>query len=108
MVVIKSIHGKYTIRLFIKVYFTRVQYAAFGSLVKQTESHVIVRFFLRLFLLLLLCRGRTTASGSYGTTGWDRGELLASGSDNLLDVLSVELRHELSKLVTVGLSTNRS
>merc|ERR1712241_526500 len=102
MVVIKSIHGKYTIRLFIKVYFTRVQYAAFGPLVKQTESHVIVRFFLRLFLLLLL------SSGSYGTTGWDRGELLASGSDNLLDVLSVELRHELSKLVTVGLSTNRS
>ena len=43
MVVIKSIHGKYTIRLFIKVYFTRVQYAAFDSLVKQTESHVLLK-----------------------------------------------------------------
>ena len=74
-----------------------VEAGPFGScpnLVEERESHVVVRLLLLGFLLLLLGRGSATggSTGSgYGTTGRNGSKLLATGGNDLGDVLPVEL-----------------
>uniref|UniRef100_A0A7S2T0D8 Uncharacterized protein n=1 Tax=Chloropicon primus TaxID=1764295 RepID=A0A7S2T0D8_9CHLO len=78
-------------------------------LIEERESHVVIRLLL-LGLLLLLLGGSSTSSrgtsGGNGTTSRDGSELLGTGSDHLVDVLSGELLHELGELVVVSLSTD--
>ena len=61
-------------------------------------------------LLLLLCGGirSSGASGSGGgTSGGDGRELLRTGSNELIDVLTLEVLDEGSELLLVGLDTDR-
>ena len=79
---------------------------------EETSGTTEVLFlFLFLFLLLLLLSGGIRSSGASGsgggTSGGDGRELLRTGSNELIDVLTLEVLDEGSELLLVGLDTDR-
>ena len=84
-----------------------------GRSVEQTEAHVII--FLGLWLRLLGSSSggsgvtsRSSSASGRGGSGRDRAELLSSFLDQLLDVLTGELRNHLIDLLVVSIDTNRT
>merc|ERR1719276_666598 len=72
----------------------------FSALVKETEAHVLLR--------LLLGLGLGGGRGGSSTTGRDGRELLAAGSEHLLDVLALQLGQNLGELVGIGVDAGRA
>ncbi|KNE01791.2 hypothetical protein QG37_01132 [Candidozyma auris] len=80
-------------------------------LVEQTEAHVIVRLLGGLFLLLLSSSLRSsTTSGSTRSswsTSWHSRQLLGSLSNQLLDVLAIDLSQQSVNLLVLNLNGDR-
>ena len=78
---------------------------------EETASRHINVLLLFLFLLLLLLSSGGSGSGSSSSSrssssSGDGDELLQSGLDQLLDVLSLKISKELLNLLLLGLSTD--
>merc|ERR1712098_254757 len=84
----------------VKKYFVR--------LVEKTETHILVGLLLLLFLLLGLLSGGTSSSWGSTTSSsrWNGSQLAGTLSDQLLDVLALELRDKGGETLIIGLDSN--